>query len=307
MQQVKSANRSAKRHQKKLARKVAKNRRGQAIGRNPDQGEQAIKAVDCAMQNAIKLVWTASMPRSGSMWAYNVSRSVLRRAGRKVLPQNVPITERDTLALAAQALQDGEPQNVWTLKIHQAINNVLRSRFIATHRDPRDALVSYKRFMCCDFERALNAMKHSIRLCDHYRSFPAEICLNLEYHDIVESPADVVQRIAMHIGCPITSEIASEVVNEFSKANVKQRILDTEASLKRRAALGDPISTGEVVHIGPQNQRAHDLKTGFQSGHVSDYLAGDWKNLLTFAEKDLMLAVLGPWLRDNGYQTRNSI
>ena len=236
------------------------------------------------------------------MWAYNVSRSVLRRAGRKVFPKDVPQEDRDMLALAAQGLQDRDPTNVWTLKVHKPIKrNIPRSRFIATYRDPRDALVSYKRFMRCDFECALEAMILSTRACDYYRSFPAELCLHLEYRDIVKTPRDVVQRIAEHIGCPITSEIASEVVNEFSKANVKQRIRDTEASVERRAALGDPITPGEVVRLGPQNQRAFDLTTGFQSGHVSDYREGDWKNSLTLAEKDRMLTVLGPWLRDNGY------
>ena len=244
------------------------------------------------LTNDIKLVWIASMPRSGSMWAYNVSRSVLRRAGREVFPKNVPRKDRDMLALAAQGFKDRDPTNVWTLKVHQCIRrNSPRSRFITTYRDPRDALVSYKRFMRCDFERALEAMMWSTRACDYYRSFPAELCLHLEYRDIVKTPRDVVQRIAEHIGCPITSEIVSEVVNEFSKANVKQRIRDTEASLKRRTALGDPNSTGEVVHVGPQNQRALDLTTGFQSGHVSDYREGDWKNALTLAEKDRMLTV----------------
>ena len=254
------------------------------------------------LTNNIKLVWIASMPRSGSMWAYNVSRSVLRRAGWKVFPKETPQADRDMLALAAQGLQDRDPTNVWTLKVHEFIKrNIPRSRFITTHRDPRDALVSYKRFMRCDFERALEAMMQSTRTCDYYRSFPAELCLHLEYRDIVNTPRDVVQRIAEHIGCSITSEIASEVVNEFSKANVKQRIRDTEASVERRAALGDPIAPGEVVRLGTQNQRAFDLTTGFQSGHVSDYREGHWKNSLTLAEKDRMLTVLGPWLRHNSY------
>lgn len=282
------------------SRRVQKSKR--ARNRNPGRRGPALGAVDCAMQDAIKLVWTTSMPRSGSMWTYNVSRSVLRRAGRKVFPEKVPQHPRDMLALVEQALQDRDPSIVWTLRTHLHINrNVPRSRFITIRRDPRDALVSFKRFMRCDFERAFNNMVASINICTHYRSFPEELCLHLEYRDIVKTPRDIVQRIAEHIGCPITSEIASEVVNEFSKANVKQLIRDTEASVKRRAALGDPIAPGEIVHMGPQNQRVFNLTTGFQSGHVSDYQEGNWKNSLTLAEKNRMHTFLAPWLRDNGY------
>jgi len=296
-------NRAERRRQRKKAEKSAKDAKPvQSRNPNPSRGGQALGAVYRTMQDAIKLVWIASMPRSGSMWTYNVGRSVLRRAGRKVFPKDVPQKDRDMLALAAQGLQDKDPTNVWTLKVHRSIErNIPRSRFITTHRDPRDALVSFKRFMRCDFERALKAMMGSVSLCDHYRNFPAELCLHLEYRDIVKTPRDVVQRIAEHIGCPITSEIASEVVNEFSKSNVEQRIRDAEASVERRAALGDPITPGEVVRLGPRNQRAFDLTTGFQTGHVSDYREGDWKNSLTLSEKDRMLTVLGPWLRCNGY------
>ncbi len=58
------------------------------------------------LANDIKLLWIASMPRSGSMWAYNVSRSLLRRAGCKVFPKEVPWKTSDMFALAAQGLQD---------------------------------------------------------------------------------------------------------------------------------------------------------------------------------------------------------
>lgn len=269
---------------------------------NPGHGGERLGAVDGVMQDANKMVWIASMPRSGSMWTYNVVRSVLRRSGRKVFPKEVPHSHNEVMAIAEQGLQDKDPINVWTLKVHGVVKpDVPRSRFITINRDPRDALISFKRFMGCEFERALESMMRSTQICDYYGSFPSELCLQLDYRDIVKSPRDVVQRIAGHIGCPVTSETASEIVNEFSKANVKQRIRDTEASLERRAAAGDPITSEEIVSVGPQNHRVFDLATGFQSGHVSDYQEGDWKDSLTLAEQERMHAVLGPWLQQNGY------
>lgn len=255
-----------------------------------------------SLTNDIKLVWIATMPRSGSMWAYNVTRSVLQRAGRDVFPKNVPQTDREMFALAEQGLRDRTPTNVWAIKVHHNIkHNIPRSRIITTQRDPRDALISYRRFMQCSFECALKAMTRSTRACDYYQSFPKEFCLRLEYNSIVKSPSDVVTRISEHIGCPIPSEVALEISIEFSKANIKRRIQNTEARLRHRASLGNSIAPGEVVQLGPQNQRAFDLTTGFQSGHVSEYQEGDWKHSLTAAEKDRMLTVLGPWLRHNGY------
>ena len=45
-----------------------------------------------------KVVWVASMPRTGSMWAYNVVRELVRAAGRAVEPERVPVDELAMLA-----------------------------------------------------------------------------------------------------------------------------------------------------------------------------------------------------------------
>lgn len=255
--------------------------------------------------DAAKLIWIAGPPRTGSMWTYNICRAVLERAGRDVFPKDVPQRDKQVVALAKTGLQDHDQKSVWVLKVHSRIaQNAPRSLFITTFRDPRDSLVSFKRFMRCDFDRALRATLGGLRLSDYYRSFPKHLCLQLEYFDIILHPQNVAQRITDHINCQVSSKVLLEAVEEFSKRNVSEIIRRTEENLQGRYRSGEAILPGELVTIGPGSQRALDLKTGFQSGHVSNYKEGDWRYILTQTEIDRVHDAMGTWLNRNGYEVR---
>lgn len=239
------------------------------------------------------------------MWTYNICRTVLERAGRDVFPKNVPQRDDEVVALAKTGLQDYDQKSVWVLKVHTRIaQDVPRSCFILTLRDPRDSLVSFKRFMRCDFDRALRATLGGIRLRDYYKSFPKHLCLQVEYLEIILSPENIAQKITEHIACPVRPDVIREVINKFSKRNVSEIISRTEDDLRRRSRSGEAILPGELVAAGARNQRALDLKTGFQSGHVSDYKEGDWRNILTRTEIDRVHDAMGTWLSRNGYEVR---
>jgi hypothetical protein len=47
-----------------------------------------------------------------------------------------------------------------------------------------------------------------------------------------------------------------------------------------------------MVILGPQNVRAFDTDTGFQSGHVSNYREGDWKRILSAKQKFRLEALI---------------
>ena len=238
------------------------------------------------------------------MWVYNIARDLLRSAGRKVFPEPVPQGDAEMMAQAARGLEDRNPRNVWVLKVHALVRaDTPRSRFLVTHRDPRDALVSYMRFMRCDFEAALEIMANSTRACDYFRTLPPERTLHLEYRDLASRPREVLARLAEHLGLSVADEVAAAMVAKFSKKEVRRRIEAAQTSVRERSAAGEPVSPGEIVQVSPSHRRVFDLATGFQGGHVSDYRDGDWRALLKAAQQRRMTRVLGAWLERSAYRS----
>ena len=252
-----------------------------------------------------KCLWVAGMPRSGSMWAFNVARAACRAAGRQVLPDPVPQTDEDMSASANQGMLDQDINRVWVLKVHSFIKrDAPLSRIINTQRDLRDALMSYMRFMLCDFDHALAAMVDAGEITEYYKSFESNMILHLRYEHIVNHPLDVACDIAEFCGANLTEAEIANVVAQFERAKVKRLIRDKETEIKRRADAGETILESEIVPQRFQRNavRAFDPKTGFQSGHVSEYRDGSWRELLTPGQQRRMHTILGDWLRRNGYQ-----
>src|SRR3569623_55956 len=52
----------------------------------------------------VRAVWVASVPRTGSMWTYNVASDLVRSPGRQVLPESVPHADEEMEAIGRQGL-----------------------------------------------------------------------------------------------------------------------------------------------------------------------------------------------------------
>jgi hypothetical protein len=245
------------------------------------------------------------MPRSGSTWIHNVTRAVFRAARYEVLPNQVPQDADDMFAHGDQAIVDTDPNKIWILKVHRYLRpDAPLSKFINTHRDLRDALVSFMCFMQSDFEQALKTTIESAEKTDHYyRHFSPDSILHLRYTDITNRPSDVVHRISQFCDVAITETEITDIVTHFDRANVERLIHNKEADLERRARSGNPIARTEFVpqRFQPGMARAFDPATGFQSGHLSGYRDGDWRKLLTADQQERIHAHLGEWLRRYGY------
>ena len=265
-------------------------------------GVAAAHPVNCT---PYKIVWIASMPRSGSMWAFNIARRLLREAGYNVLPRTIPKSDAQMVAEARKGLMDDSPDNVWCLKIHSGLRNGSPSnRFISTFRDPRDAVVSFMRFMQCDFEQALTASAIWTELCDHYRTFPSDLSLQLDYDGIVTQPRYAASRIGKFLGLDLPPHHIAGAVAEFERANVRRRIETLRKDVERGHASSD-FDILEALIVNPDGRlRFYDPQTGFQSDHVSDYRDGDWRILLTGEQKQRLDQTIGDWLARQGFDRR---
>jgi len=234
----------------------------------------------------IKAVWIASAARCGSMWTFNVTRRIVEAAGLELLPKLVPQDDAVMFRVGVDGLGDPAADRVRVLKLHSHLPRDLpRSRFIVPRRDVRDAMVSYMRFMRCDFERALGYVCDAVATARHYADFPRDRTLPLEYADIIARPAAVARAIAQFLAAPVDDRTLYGIVRGYSKENVGRLISKKERDLSRRSQAGLPVAAEELVVLGPHHMRVFDTSTGFQSGHVSQYREGDWKALLTPAQK----------------------
>ena len=138
------------------------------------------------------------------MWIFNVTRQIVRAAGLKVLPSLVPKNDPDMVAAAQEGFRDLATDRVRVLKVHMFLNSdIPQSRFILPRRDIRDGMVSFMRFMRCDFESAMTYAQDAIANNRHYKAFPRDLALFIDFTDVVSRPADVAHTIAMFLKVPL--------------------------------------------------------------------------------------------------------
>ena len=103
--------------------------------------------------------WVTTVPRTGSMWTFNVVRGLAQMAGRQVHPETVPIDDHSMFEIYHRATAtDHVSQSIYTYKVHGKLGYVLpESKYLTTIRDPREIIVSFMRFMKVDFENAFAA------------------------------------------------------------------------------------------------------------------------------------------------------
>jgi hypothetical protein len=253
-----------------------------------------------------KTVWIASMPRSASMWAFNVARALLREAGFTVFPDTLPKSDADMVAEARKGSRDASPNNVWCLKIHSGLRGASPSnRFISTFRDPRDAIVSFMRFMRYDFESALSAATIWTQLCDHYRTFPPDVSLGLDYERIIADPFGAAGRISDFLNLDLRADDIAHAIADFEREKVRRQVGAFREQVERTHVAGDVVAEALILNADG-TMRFWDPHTGFQSDHISDYRDGDWRFLLSEDQKRRLDEAIGEWVGQHGYDRRLS-
>ncbi len=250
-----------------------------------------------------KVVWVAGMPRSGSMWTFNVTRELIRRAGFRVLPEEVKLTDQECVDYANEEIAaNRDPDTIFVLKIHARLASLATGQFVITNiRDVRDVIMSYQRFMRVDFETALEACKSNMHTANHYLAFPEEQRLALRYEELTVKPAETAARIADCVAGGIDDDAISRVVARFSKEKVRALTESKDRQYQRHLA-GERLSPGEILLNRPDGSPAMiDRTTGFQSDHVSDYRDGEWRKLLLAGQIRAMEDAFGDWLEQQGY------
>jgi hypothetical protein len=239
----------------------------------------------------IRAIWIATNARTGSMWTTNVVAAIVRAEGHAVVPEN--LGEKDEKARTIQAMEHLESgaRGVAVIKSHKAVPVVPDSVGVITLRDIRDVTVSFMRFMRLPFEECLPFVETSLaRTPDQL--YAGEDRILLEHEVIADRPVEAVRYLAQQLGAKTAEQAATEIAERFSKAVVSRIAADADADVKARLKARERVLRNEVTIVRPDNWRARDRETSFQTGHVSDYKAGDWKHILTPEQQAVLDALI---------------
>lgn len=187
------------------------------------------------------------------MWTFNVARELLRLAGHTVLPTEIPRQEKVTGEILQKVLNDLNPGGIYALKTHTLYECFPHARFIINHRDLRDVMISFMRFMNLNFEEGLEGAIEMIKTEDHFMKFPKDVTLHLEFTELTSNPLNTVVSIMKFLRLKLGQKEIDGVVEKFTKENVKRLITDTEQNIKDRGAAGQLVKEGEIVPLEKGN------------------------------------------------------
>jgi len=224
------------------------------------------------------------------MWAYNVARLLAQKASLEVTPGKALKRDKEMLAAADAYLRINAVDTYCIIKVHMPLYQKPNLKVIYLERDLRDRIFSLHRFENRPIaeETALLEVTASLDMASHYEQWPSSHILRIQFDSLDDDSANQIRRIAEFMGLPaISGEHIHEIDAGLTKARVKKRIANLEEMVLGNAQSPDNIAVSAVKGTSG-NVRAYDDDTGFQSGHVSDYRAGDWQHLWSDQDKQVI-------------------
>jgi len=214
-------------------------------------------------------LFCCSMPRSGSTVVYQAASEYLERTG---LGYRAPYSEG---VFDPSTYKGG----IEVHKVHwldESVKKVLRAgsgRLIVTHRDPRDAYLSYLDMF--GEPPDMGAIIEVMESCDRFDH------LELPYAKIVSDLSGCVTAIAKLLNAAITPAMAASVATNLSIPAQKRR-LSTIAFIERYG-------------------RRYDPRTCLHENHIKDAASGKWKALPDEVIRQIE-SDCGAWMVENGYE-----
>ena len=241
------------------------------------------------------IVFVAGMPRSGSMWTYNVTRELLLAADKTVLPRDIPSDER---ALIHEAFLSVPRDNVsYCIKTHGTIDpDFPNLRIVCNYRDVRESMLSFMRFTHCDFEKGLKAAESMMALTDYYFERDSDHIMRLRYDRIGHEPEKVIEEIRGFLDLHVPVEEIVEIAERYSKNNIEKLIHSFDSIETQSHTLHPEVQPDfELIPNSDGTFRLYHKKTAYQSNHITE--SGDkWRTELTEEQKKRLMQLASRWL-----------
>ena len=248
--------------------------------------------------------WVTGTPRTGSMLTYNLIREIHNSKGFCVLPREIPQRDEEHINLYKKtSINDLNEKNQYVFKVHMLLNpNLPRSKYIVNIRNPFDICASFSEFMKCDLNTAISVARSHWDIIQHYKSFDSSFVFFIRYEKLEFEPIKETIELSKFLDVDLDLINAQKIFSKFEKNTVKQLIKNTDAELKEKMLNEKEIMPKEIVKISDGNYRAFHLKTGFQTGHVSNRKSGEWKKAFNLMEIPKVIDALNDVAINLGYE-----
>jgi len=239
------------------------------------------------------------------MWTQNVLREIFICQKINITPQKMLKNADDALKYHFKAVNENKINFISIIKIEKLIEKKIakNTKIIMNFRDPRDAVASYKRFMKhknYEFKDLLELIKKFISWIEYYRkNFSKDQVLEIHYKDIINQPLKIFKQFELFLDLKISEKITNEIINKFSKNEVLKIIKKNDDYVKKTFKDNKNLNEENMIVEDNKIVRSYDIGTGFQTGHISHFKDGDWSNVFSEKEINIINTNFEDWFTNN--------
>lgn len=251
--------------------------------------------------------WVSTVARTGSMWATNIIREILKYSNFNVLPKVLLKSDSACVEFYKNdGLLDKNKQNKYVFKIHSKIDRIPPgSKVITTVRNPYDICASFHEFMKCDLYTSIDSALLLLDFYNHYKKLEKDVFV-IKYEEIENTPGLLIKNLSSFCEVKLSEHNIEHIIRKYEKNNVKKLIDKNDLNLKRSFSENKKIDEDKIVKDINGNIRSYDLDTGFQSGHISSRKTGDWMKVFSEEEKNIIIKKIDKVAVDLGYKSENN-
>ena len=255
------------------------------------------------MQN-FNSYWIASVPRTGSMWTTNVIKEILINSNLNVLPNLQLKTDNEYLELYKnQAFIDKNNLNKYVFKIHTRLASLPpKSKVITNIRNPYDICASFYEFMSSNLEKAIECGFRLSIFINHYKNISKDVFM-VKYEEIENQPKNLIKKLADLCDVSLSEKQIEKIIFTLSKDNISKLIEKNDNQIKSDKINKKNIDSRKIIIDEDENYRYFDLKTGFQTNHISSRKTGQWKVVFSKQQIEQVIKKLDPIAIEFGYNS----
>jgi hypothetical protein len=168
-----------------------------------------------------------------------------------------------------------------------------RTIAVYAYRDIRDVVFSLMHKRSVSFETLFRqGMIHQILVNDRFwAGMPGVLCQR--YEELIADPVLGVEQLAAYLGLTLAPGEAAEVASEYS----------FQANRQRTLKMGSRLREEGVDLDDPSNVQYYDRRTLLHWNHMRDGRSGNWRELATPRQREILARLCDPWLAAHGYET----
>ena len=251
-------------------------------------------------------LWISTSPRCASYWVYNVAKELIKLNNLDIFPKEDFIDydeeRKKTFEFFKKNLNNNDEKKFFLFKIHRILSSRLpNSKIITVIRDPREIIVSNMRFSKSEFKPNFETAKYFKKMTEIYSNYDKEILLSLRYEDISNNNIKVIKKIADFINLDVSNENLIKISDKFSKENNKKSIKENDEKIIKKIKAKSPIERHNIIHVSKDFYRFYNLKTGFQSGHISNMSRDNYREYLSKEQIKDIQEYFKDWFKQYNY------